>query len=249
MRSNPRLLPPISARNACKFTGLRRHKARTCGGDVGNGSAFVDWRLLRASAKLVVYAAAEARRPAGRSADPARTVNGECTVEIASERGGVGRQIEDLAVMNRLFTAWVLEIQPRGTRGTRDSRRVVRPHLSPLRAGSAEPVRADIPSTRKITKPCSACGWCFSLRWYRSWTPSERRQEPGHTAPAGGLSPAASTMPNAVLTASTSTSSIPSNTSESHNGVAVCMTRTSPPQWPVLDRLDGERPGVGPSFG
>ncbi|WP_328940304.1 transposase [Streptomyces sp. NBC_00250] len=41
-----------------------------------------------------------------------------------------------------------LEIQERGYRG---SRQVVRKHLAALRAGNAEPVRADIPSPRKIT--------------------------------------------------------------------------------------------------
>lgn len=40
------------------------------------------------------------------------------------------------------------EIHDRGYRG---SRQVVRKHLAALRAGTAEPVRADIPSPRKIT--------------------------------------------------------------------------------------------------
>ncbi|MFC8670924.1 transposase [Streptomyces sp. NPDC057199] len=40
------------------------------------------------------------------------------------------------------------EIRERGYRG---SRQVVRKHLAALRAGTAEPVRADIPSPRKIT--------------------------------------------------------------------------------------------------
>ncbi|MFE6617749.1 transposase [Streptomyces sp. NPDC057740] len=44
----------------------------------------------------------------------------------------------------RLF----LEIQARGYRG---SRQVVRKHLTALRAGTTEPVRADTPSPRKIT--------------------------------------------------------------------------------------------------
>lgn len=44
----------------------------------------------------------------------------------------------------RLF----LEIRARGYRG---SRQVVRKHLAALRAGTTEPVRADIPSPRKIT--------------------------------------------------------------------------------------------------
>ncbi|MFE1925957.1 hypothetical protein ACFW91_25745 [Streptomyces asoensis] len=44
----------------------------------------------------------------------------------------------------RLF----LEIQACGYRG---SRQAVRKHLAALRAGTAEPVRADIPSPRKIT--------------------------------------------------------------------------------------------------
>ncbi|MCX4781634.1 hypothetical protein [Streptomyces sp. NBC_01264] len=41
-----------------------------------------------------------------------------------------------------------LEICERGYRG---SRQVVRKHLAALRAGNAEPIRADIPSLRKIT--------------------------------------------------------------------------------------------------
>jgi hypothetical protein len=45
-------------------------------------------------------------------------------------------------------TQLFLEIQARGYRG---SRQVVRKHLAALRAGTAEPVRADIPSPRKIT--------------------------------------------------------------------------------------------------
>ncbi|WP_406841512.1 ISL3 family transposase (plasmid) [Streptomyces sp. AHU1] len=45
-------------------------------------------------------------------------------------------------------TQLFLEIQARGYRG---SRQVVRKHLVALRAGTAEPIRADIPSPRKIT--------------------------------------------------------------------------------------------------
>ncbi|MGW0771090.1 transposase [Streptomyces sp. NPDC002676] len=45
-------------------------------------------------------------------------------------------------------TRLYLEIDERGYRG---SRQVVRKHLAALRAGTAEPVRADIPSPRKIT--------------------------------------------------------------------------------------------------
>lgn len=41
-----------------------------------------------------------------------------------------------------------VEIRERGYLG---SRQVVRKHLAALRAGTAEPVRADIPSPRKIT--------------------------------------------------------------------------------------------------
>ncbi|MFE5940822.1 transposase [Streptomyces sp. NPDC056470] len=48
-----------------------------------------------------------------------------------------------------------LEIQERGYRG---SRQVVRKHLAALRAGNAEPVRADIPSPWKIT------GWIMRPR-------------------------------------------------------------------------------------
>ncbi|MFD8816196.1 Mu transposase C-terminal domain-containing protein [Streptomyces sp. NPDC059627] len=42
-----------------------------------------------------------------------RTVNGEFTVEIASDKGEVGREIKGLAEMNRLFTAWVENIYHR----------------------------------------------------------------------------------------------------------------------------------------
>ncbi|MFF8848160.1 transposase [Streptomyces sp. NPDC015127] len=52
---------------------------------------------------------------------------------------------------SRLF----LEIRERGHRG---SRQVVRKHLAALRAGNAEPVRAHIPSPRKIT------GWIMRPR-------------------------------------------------------------------------------------
>ncbi|MFF3565402.1 ISL3 family transposase [Streptomyces sp. NPDC002574] len=45
-------------------------------------------------------------------------------------------------------TVLFLEIQARGYRG---SRQVVRKHLAALRAGTAEPIRADTPSPRKIT--------------------------------------------------------------------------------------------------
>lgn len=41
-----------------------------------------------------------------------------------------------------------MEVRARGYRG---SRQVVREHLAALRAGTAEPVRADIPSPREIT--------------------------------------------------------------------------------------------------
>ncbi|WP_308378003.1 ISL3 family transposase [Streptomyces sp. ISL-98] len=56
------------------------------------------------------------------------------------------RFIESLGQVSgsRLF----LEIRERGYRG---SRQVVRKHLAALRAGNAEPVRADVPSPRKIT--------------------------------------------------------------------------------------------------
>ena len=45
-------------------------------------------------------------------------------------------------------------------------------------------------------------------------------------APAARPLATTSTVPNAAVTASTSTSSIPSNTSESQNGASVCMTST-----------------------
>ena len=77
---------------------------------VDNGSAFVDSWLLRACAKLGIKLVHSAPgRPEGRGKIERffRTVNGEFTVEIASDKGEVGREIKDLAEMNRLFTAWV----------------------------------------------------------------------------------------------------------------------------------------------
>jgi len=77
---------------------------------VDNGSAFVDSWLLRACAKLGIKLVHSAPgRPEGRGKIERffRTVNGEFTVEIASDTGEVGREIKDLAEMNRLFTAWV----------------------------------------------------------------------------------------------------------------------------------------------
>ncbi|MCZ4103732.1 DDE-type integrase/transposase/recombinase [Streptomyces sp. H10-C2] len=77
---------------------------------VDNGSAFVDSWLLRACAKLgIKLVHSTPGRPEGRGKIERffRTVNGEFTVEIASGTGEVGREIKDLAEMNRLFTAWV----------------------------------------------------------------------------------------------------------------------------------------------
>ncbi|MGW2827378.1 ISL3 family transposase [Streptomyces sp. NPDC001443] len=64
----------------------------------------------------------------------------------------------------RLF----LEIQARGYRG---SRQVVCKHLAALRAGTAEPIRADIPSPRKITS------WIMRPR-------EKLHREPGRTVPS-----------------------------------------------------------------
>ncbi|GGM24050.1 transposase [Streptomyces fumigatiscleroticus] len=83
---------------------------------VDNGSAFVDSWLLRACAKLGIKLVHSAPgRPEGRGKIERffRTVNGEFTVEIASDQGEVGREIKDLAEMNRLFTAWVENIYHR----------------------------------------------------------------------------------------------------------------------------------------
>ncbi|MFE2972955.1 hypothetical protein ACFXKC_57555 [Streptomyces sp. NPDC059340] len=45
-----------------------------------------------------------------------------------------------------------LDVDEHGAVGaTRGSRQIVRKHLAALRVGTAEPVRADIPSPRKIT--------------------------------------------------------------------------------------------------
>ncbi|MEU5599843.1 DDE-type integrase/transposase/recombinase [Streptomyces sp. NPDC020298] len=82
---------------------------------VDNGSAFVDSWLLRACAKLGVKLVHSAPGPEGRGKIERffRTVNGEFTVEIASDKGDVGREINDLAEMNRLCTAWVENIYHR----------------------------------------------------------------------------------------------------------------------------------------
>jgi hypothetical protein len=71
-----------------------------------------------------------------------------------------GAEIDDEAG-TRLF----LEIQARGYRG---SRQVVRKHLAALRAGTAEPVRVDIPSPRKITS------WIMRPRETLTESPDER---------------------------------------------------------------------------
>jgi putative transposase len=77
---------------------------------VDNGSAFVDSWLLRACAKLGIKLVHSAPgRPQGRGKIERffRTVTSEFIVEIASGEGEPGRQVTDLAEMNRLFTAWV----------------------------------------------------------------------------------------------------------------------------------------------
>ena len=77
---------------------------------VDNGSAFVDSWLLRACAKLgIKLVHSTPGRPQGRGKIERlfRTVNSEFVVEIAAGDGEPGRQVADLAQMNRLFTAWV----------------------------------------------------------------------------------------------------------------------------------------------
>lgn len=77
---------------------------------VDNGSAFVDSWLLRACAKLGIRLVHSAPgRPQGRGKIERffRTVTEQFVVEIASGDGEPGRQVQDLAEMNRLFTAWV----------------------------------------------------------------------------------------------------------------------------------------------
>ncbi|MFF7780302.1 hypothetical protein ACFZCG_38515 [Streptomyces tanashiensis] len=86
-----------------------------------------------------LLASARERRPAG-VLDPFKPyLNTRFTESLGQVSG------------SRLF----LEIRERGYRG---SRQVVRKHLAALRAGNAEPVRADIPSPRKIT------GWIMRPR-------------------------------------------------------------------------------------
>jgi putative transposase len=75
-----------------------------------NGSAFVDSWLMRACAKLGIKLVHSAPgRPQGRGKIERlfRTVNSEFIVEIAAGDGAAGRQVKDLAELNRLFTAWV----------------------------------------------------------------------------------------------------------------------------------------------
>jgi putative transposase len=83
-----------------------------------NGSAFVDSWLMRACAKLGIKLVHSAPgRPQGRGKIERffRTVNGEFLVEIAAGDGVAGRQVRDLAEMNRLFTAWVEGVYHRRT--------------------------------------------------------------------------------------------------------------------------------------
>jgi putative transposase len=83
---------------------------------VDNGSAFVDSWLLRACARLgIKLVHSQPGRPQGRGKIERffRTVNGEFTVEIATGDGQAGRQVRDLAEMNRLFTAWVENVYHR----------------------------------------------------------------------------------------------------------------------------------------
>ncbi len=54
----------------------------------------------------------------------------------------------------------------------------------------------------------------------------EERPQSGHAAPVARPLAVTSTVPKAAVTASTSTSSIPSNTSESQNAAPACMTST-----------------------
>jgi putative transposase len=83
---------------------------------VDNGSAFVDSWLLRACAKLGIKLVHSAPgRPQGRGKIERffRTVNDQFVVEICPGEGKPGRQIADLAEMNRLFTAWVENVYHR----------------------------------------------------------------------------------------------------------------------------------------
>lgn len=99
-----RLAPALSARGVPQYIY------------VDNGSAFVDSWLLRACAKLGIKLVHSAPgRPEGRGKIERffRTVNSGFTVEIASDKGEIGREIKDLAEMNRLFTAWVENIYHR----------------------------------------------------------------------------------------------------------------------------------------
>jgi putative transposase len=77
---------------------------------VDNGSAFVDSWLMRACARLgmkLVHSAPGRPQGRGKIERFFRTVNGEFTVEVAAGDGQPGREVSDLAEMNRLFTAWV----------------------------------------------------------------------------------------------------------------------------------------------
>ncbi|MFE0063065.1 helix-turn-helix domain-containing protein [Streptomyces sp. NPDC059003] len=86
-----------------------------------------------------LLATAQIRRPAG-VLEPFKPYINQRFTDALGEVSG-----------SRLF----LEVRERGYRG---SRQVVRKHLAALRAGNAEPVRADIPSPHKIT------GWIMRPR-------------------------------------------------------------------------------------
>jgi putative transposase len=74
---------------------------------VDNGSAFVDAWLLRACARLgIKLVHSQPGRPQGRGKIERffRTVRGQFLAELTEERAS---RVEDLAELNRLFTAWV----------------------------------------------------------------------------------------------------------------------------------------------
>ena len=129
---------------------------------VDNGSAFVDSWLLRACAKLgIKLVHSTPGRPQGRGKIERffRTVNSEFVVEIAAADGAAGREVKDLAELNRLFTAWVETVYHR-----RVHSETAQAPLARWMTGApfAVPVPADLAEAFRWSKhaPCPRPRWC-----------------------------------------------------------------------------------------
>lgn len=118
-----------------------------------------------------------------------RTVNGEFAVEIASDEGEVGREIKDLAEMNRLFTAWVENVYHRRVHSETKQEPLQRwmagaPFPVPQPADLAEAFRWS--EYRRVAKTATACCTATATRSNPSWSAtrssssSPPRRRPNH---------------------------------------------------------------------